>query len=149
MPIGEICNREVVIVNPDDSVLETARLMRQNHVGNVVVVERRGDKRVPIGIVTDRDLIMEIIAPELDPKVITAGDIMSIDFSTIKESAGIFEAIQHMRIKGIRRLPVIDDSDALVGIVTMDDLLVLLAEELNALARLVAREQQNEASSRR
>ncbi len=148
MPIGEICNREVVIVSPDDSALEAAKLMRQNHVGSVLVVEERGGRRVPVGIVTDRDLIMEIVAPELDPNVITAGDIMAPDFSSIDEGTGIYEAIQHMRGKGIRRLPVVDNGGALVGIVTMDDLLVLLADELNSLARLVAREQQKEASSR-
>lgn len=149
MPIGEICNREVVIVQPDDSALDAAKLMRQNHVGDVLVVEDRDGKRVPVGIVTDRDLIMEIIAPELDPNVITVGDIMALEFSTVKESTGVFDAIQYMRSKGIRRLPVVDDSGALVGIVTLDDLLVLLADELNALARLVTHEQQRESASRR
>lgn len=149
MPIGEICNREVVIVQPADSALDAAKLMRQNHVGDVLVVEDRGGKRVPVGIVTDRDLIMEIIAPELDPEVITVGDIMALEFSTVKESTGVFETIQHMRNRAVRRLPVVDDGGALVGIVTLDDLLVLLAEELNALARLVAREQQKEISTRR
>lgn len=149
MPIGEICNREVVIVQPADSALDAAKLMRQNHVGDVLVVEDRGGKSVPVGIVTDRDLIMEIIAPELDPEVITVGDIMALEFSTVKESTGVFETIQHMRNRAVRRLPVVDDGGALVGIVTLDDLLVLLAEELNALARLVAREQQKEISTRR
>lgn len=149
MPIGEICNREVVIVQPDDSALDAAKLMRQNHVGDVLVVEDRDGKRVPVGIVTDRDLIMEIIAPELDPNVITVGDIMALEFSTVKESTGVFDAIQYMRSKGIRRLPVVDDSGELVGIVTLDDLLVLLADELNALARLVTHEQQRESASRR
>lgn len=149
MPIGEICNREVVIANPDDSALDAAKLMRQNHVGDVLVVEERDGKRVPVGIVTDRDLIMEIIAPELDPNVITVGDIMPLEFSTVKESIGVYEAIQFMRAKAVRRMPVVDDSGALVGIVTLDDLLVLLAEEFNALARLVAREQQKEISTRR
>lgn len=149
MPIGEICNREVVIVQPEDSALDAAKLMRQNHVGDVLVVEDRDGKRVPVGIVTDRDLIMEIIAPELDPNVITVGDIMALEFSTVKESTGVFDAIQYMRGKGIRRLPVVDDSGELVGIVTLDDLLVLLADELNALARLVTHEQQRESASRR
>lgn len=149
MPIGEICNREVVVAQPDDSALDAAKLMRQNHVGDVLVVEERDGKRVPVGIVTDRDLIMEIIAPELDPNVITVGDIMPLEFSTVKESVGVYEAIQYMRAKAVRRMPVVDDSGALVGIVTFDDLLVLLAEEFNALARLVAREQQKEISSRR
>jgi len=149
MPIGEICNREVIIVQRDDTVLQAAKLMRQHHVGDLLVVEERGGRRVPVGIVTDRDLVVEIIAPELDSTVITVSDIMVTKLATVKESNGVFEAIQYMRSKGIRRLPVVDDDGGLVGIVTLDDLLVLLADELGALARLVEREQKNEAGSRR
>jgi len=149
MPIGEICNREVIIVQRDESVLQAAKLMRQHHVGDVVVVEERGGRRVPVGIVTDRDLVVEIIAPELDSTVITVGDITAMELATVKENNGVFEAIQYMRSKGVRRLPVVDDGGGLVGIVTLDDLLGLLADELGALARLVDREQKNELSSRR
>ena len=149
MPIGEICNREEIIVQRDESVLQAAKLMRQHHVGNVVVVEERNGRRVPVGIVTDRDLVVEIIAPELDSTVITVGDIAVAELATVRENNGVFEAIQYMRNKGVRRLPVVDDGGGLVGIVTLDDLLVLLAEELGALARLVEREQKNEISSRR
>jgi len=149
MPVSEICNREVIIVQRDESVLQAAKLMRQHHVGNVVVVEERNGRRVPVGIVTDRDLVVEIIAPELDSTVITVGDIAVAELATVRENNGVFEAIQYMRNKGVRRLPVVDDGGGLVGIVTLDDLLVLLAEELGALARLVEREQKNEISSRR
>lgn len=148
MPIGEVCNKEIITVQPEDSVLDAAKLMRQNHVGDVLVVENRNGINIPVGIVTDRDLIMEIMAPELDPTVMTVGDIMAPEFTTVKESAGLFEAIQHMRNMAVRRLPVVDESGQLVGIVTLDDLLVLLADELHALARLVTREQQKEIHAR-
>ena len=148
MPIGEVCNKEIITVQSEDSVLDAAKLMRQNHVGDVLVVENRNGIDVPIGIVTDRDLVMEIMAPELDASVITVGDIMSPEFTTVKESAGLFEAIQHMRNMAVRRLPVVDETGQLVGIVTLDDLLVLLADELHALARLVTREQQKEIHTR-
>jgi len=149
MPLSEICNREVIVVQRDDTVIEAAKLMRQHHVGDVVVVEDRGDVRVPVGIVTDRDLVVEIMAPELDQMVITAGDIMAPELATVKENIGLFEAIQYMRAKGVRRLPVVNLSGGLVGILTLDDLLELLAEELLALAKLVAREQKKETTSRR
>lgn len=148
MPIGEVCNKEIITVQSEDSVLDAAKLMRQNHVGDVLVVENRNGINIPIGIVTDRDLVMEIMAPELDSSVITVGDIMAPEFTTVKESAGLFEAIQHMRNMAVRRLPVVDESGQLVGIVTLDDLLVLLADELHALARLVTREQQKEIHTR-
>lgn len=149
MPIGEICNREVVIVQREDTVLQAAKLMRQHHVGDLLAVEEHDKRRIPVGIITDRDLVVEIVAPELDPTVITVGDIMVTKLVTIKESSGVFESIQCMRKKGIRRLPVVDDEGGLVGIVTLDDLLALMANELGALGRLVEREQKNESSRRR
>ncbi len=149
MPISEICNREVIVVQRDDTTLEAARLMRQHHIGDVLVVDDRDGVRVPVGIVTDRDLVVEIMAPELDQTVITVGDIMASGLVTVKENIGLFEAIQHMRAKGVRRLPVVDENGGLVGILTLDDLLKLLAEELLALSKLVAHEQKKETMSRR
>jgi CBS domain-containing protein len=149
MAIGEICNREVIIVRRDDSALEAAKLMRQHHVGDVLVVEERNGRKEPVGIVTDRDLVVEIMAPGLDPDAITAGDIMGPGLATVKEESGVFEAIQYMRAKGVRRLPVVDANNGLVGILTLDDLLELLSEEMLALAKLVGLEQQKEARSRR
>lgn len=149
MPISEICNREVIVVQRDNTILEAARLMRQHHVGDVLVVEDRGGARVPVGVVTDRDLVVEIMAPELNQMVITVGDIMVPELATVKENTGVFEAIQYMRAKGVRRLPVVDNGGGLVGILTLDDLLELLAEELLALAKLVKHEQKKETINRR
>lgn len=149
MPVSEICNREVVVVQRNDTALEAAKLMRQHHVGDVLVVEDRNGVRVPVGIVTDRDLIMEIMAPELDGAVITVGDIMAQELATVKGSTGIFEAIQYMRQKAVRRLPIVNESGGLIGILTLDDLLELLSEELLEIAKLVRNEQQKETRSRR
>jgi CBS domain-containing protein len=148
MPVGEICNREVIIVRRDDTVHEAAKLMRQHHVGDVVVVEERNGMRVPVGIVTDRDLVVEIMAPDVVQMLITVGDIMDPNLVTVKESMGVYESIQYMRGEGVRRLPVLDDKGALVGILTLDDLLGLLAEELLELSRLVKHEQKNEYRKR-
>jgi len=149
MPISEICNREVVIVQSGNTIIEAAQLMRQHHVGDVLVVEERGGVQVPVGIVTDRDLVVEIIAQELDPATITVGDIMALELDIVKENAGMSETIEYMRAKGVRRMPVVNDSGGLVGILTLDDLLELMAEELLALARLVKYEQRKETMSRR
>ena len=149
MPVGEICNRDVIIVRREDTIFAAAKLMRQNHVGDVVVVDERGGSRLPVGIVTDRDLVVEIMATELDQKVITVGDIMIEELVTVKESLGVFEAIQYMRAKAVRRLPVVDEQGALVGILTLDDLLQLLSEELAAIARLITSQQQKESRDRR
>ena len=149
MPIGEICNRDTVIVKRDDTVLEAAQLMRQHHVGDVVVVEERDGARIPVGIVTDRDLVVEIMATELDPGVITVGDIMEQELATVKESVGVFEAIQYMRSKTVRRLPIVNENSELVGILSLDDLLELLSEELLAIAKLVNYQRQKETRLRR
>ena len=148
MPIGEICTREVVIVKRNETVLEAAKLMRQHHVGDVVVIEEREGLRFPVGIVTDRDLVVEIMAPELDPAAITVGDIMEQELVTVKESMGLFEAVQYMRSKTIRRLPIVDENGALLGILALDDLLELLSEELLAIAKLVRYQRRKETKQR-
>lgn len=149
MTIGTICNREVITVRRDATVLHAAQLMRQHHVGDVIVIEDRKNKSVPIGIVTDRDVVVELVATELDCNVMTTGDIMATNLVAADESTGIFEAIQLMSAKGVRRLPVVDTSGGLVGIVTLDDLLLLLAKEFGAFSKLLTREQKNEVSKRR
>ena len=149
MPISEICNREVVIVQRNNTILEAAQLMRQHHVGDVVVVEDRGGIKVRVGIVTDRDLVVEIMAPAIDPMVVTVGDIMVSGLATVRDNAGVSETIEYMRAKGVRRVPVVDRNGGLVGIIALDDLLELLAEELLALAKLVRHEQKKEIVNRR
>ena len=148
MPISELCNREVIIIQKDESVLEAAKLMRQHHVGDVIIVEEQNGIKKPVGIVTDRDLVVEIMATGLDPKVITVGDITVSKLVAVQESTGIFDTIQYMRRKAVRRSPVIDDRGGLIGIVTLDDLLQLLSEELSELAKLVKREIDKETKQR-
>lgn len=148
MPIGEICNREVVMLEINNTVLSAAKLMRKHHVGDLLVVKKSNGSCIPISIVTDRDLVIEVMAPEIDPSVLTVGDIMPRSLATVKENTGVFETIQHMRVKGVRRMPVVDEDGNLVGLVTLDDLLGLLAEELGLLTKLIAQEQIKEASAR-
>lgn len=141
MSVGEICNREVIVIQRDEPVVEAAKLMRQFHVGAVIVIDKADGRTVPVGIVTDRDLVVEVMATELDETVITVGDIMAPDVFTVKEGTATSDAIELMRRKTIRRLPVVDESGELVGILTLDDALQLLSEELLDLAKLVRYEQ--------
>ncbi len=149
MPVGEICTREVAVMRRDETVMEAAKLMRQHHVGSILVVEDRNGVQIPVGIVTDRDLVVEIMAPELDDRVITVGDIMTQELFTVKDSVDTFEAIQYMRSKTVRRLPVVDEAGGLVGILTLDDVLELLAEEMLDLSKLVGYERKKEMRHRR
>lgn len=149
MPIGEICNREVVFARRDETVRAAAQLMREHHVGDLVVVDERDGRRVPAGILTDRDIVVGIVAKHLDPDVLAVGDVIGPELVIAKESDGVSETIELMRAKGVRRIPVIDAAGALVGIVTADDMLDLLAEELSGLSRIVSREQRREAEYRK
>lgn len=149
MSIKSLCTHDLVAVGRDDSVSKAAALMRQNHIGDVLVVEKKHDVMVPVGIVTDRDVVVEIVAPGLDPKVITVGDIMQPVIFTIDENAGIFDAIRLMSDKGVRRLPVVKKDGSLTGIITLDDLLLLMSKEFCSFAKLLNKEQKNEAEKRR
>jgi len=149
MTIGTICNREVVVARKDVGVQEVAQLMRQYHVGDLVVVEDRGTVRIPVGILTDRDLVVEVLAKGVAPDTVTAGDIMTTDIVTGGEVDSIWATLQRMRTKGIRRMPVVDREGGLVGILTMDDLLELFAGELADLSKLIGREQDREKAARK
>jgi len=149
MAVGEICNREVVVVQAGLSVAEAARLMRQHHVGDLVVVREHGGRNEPVGIVTDRDLVVEVMAAALDSSSLTVGEIMGQELVTVREDTGVFESIRYMRDKGVRRMPVVDARGGLAGIVTVDDLLDLLAEELAGLSKLAQVEQKKETGRRR
>src|SRR5690242_11162446 len=140
MPIGDVCVREVVTATPDTTIEDAAQIMRANHVGDLLVVEGSNGARVPVGIITDRDIVVAVVAPKLDPAVITVGDVMPAELESIEENQGILETIRKMRAAGVRRIPVVTRQKALVGIVSIDDLFALLAEEMSALSKVIARE---------
>jgi len=148
MPIGEFCNRDVVFATRNNTISEAAQLIRQHHVGDLVVVDVIDGRRVPVGIVTDRDIVVEIIAKSLDLNDFTVGDIMSPQLVSVQENEGVFETIELMRSKGVRRIPVVDREGGLEGIVSADDILDLLAEEMTELAKVSPREQSREAHLR-
>lgn len=137
MSIGEICNRMVVFVKKNDSIREAAVIMRKYHVGDVVVIEEREDERFPIGILTDRDIVIQLTAEDVDIEAVTVGDVMSFDLITAREDDDIMDTIKKMRSKGIRRIPVVNNQGVLQGILTFDDLVELLSEQLMDLTKLI------------
>ena len=149
MAIGFYCNREVVITGPETTVYEAAQLMRTHHVGTLIVAEKGEGITRPIGIVTDRDLVLGVMAPGLKPELILVSDIMAEKLHTVREEESLVETIRIMRGHGIRRIPVVDRQGTLQGIVSLDDLVVLLAEEMDELSKLIANQKAREISSRR
>lgn len=138
MSIRDYCNLNVICCEADAPIAEVAMLMRKHHVGDVIVVDNQQEgARVPIGIITDRDILIETIALDIEAKLFTASDLMSSPVTTVQEDAKVAEALGIMRGKRIRRLPVVTRAGTLFGMVTTDDFLNLLAAELSMIAGLV------------
>ncbi len=148
MRAGEICNREVVVIGEDKSITEAARVMREYHVGDVVIVQEKYGKQVPTGILTDRDIALEIVARGTNPESLSAGDAMSFELITVDEDDDLLHVIEIMRDKGIRRVPVVDPNNALIGILTMDDILNLLSEIFVDIVHLVDLQRRREVKTR-
>jgi CBS domain-containing protein len=148
MNIGKLCTTDTVCCGCHESVQGAALLMRKHHVGDVVVVDDPDGERAPVGIVTDRDIVVSVIALGLDPLGLQVGDIMTDDLLTAGEHDDVYATIERMRLRGIRRVPVISDSGALFGIVSADDLLAFLAEEMEELSRISPYQQQHERRAR-
>lgn len=148
--IGELCMRDVVTAISDMTVATAAKVMRQQHVGCIVVIERvNGGLGLPVGIVTDRDIVLGVTATDLDPRTITVGDIMANELVTARATTEVLEAMQIMRFSGVRRLPVVTEEGRLMGFVAFDDLLERVTEELSELTRVLVREQAREAAQRK
>jgi CBS domain-containing protein len=140
MHVSEICTREVVTCARNCSAIELARLMRDRHVGDLIVVETREGKPMPVGIVTDRDLVVQVLARGVDPEMLSAADIMCADLTTALGSEAVYDAIWHMRSQGIRRLPIVDARGALLGVLTADDVTRFLAAELTEVSHIAPRQ---------
>ena len=149
MRIGEISTVQTVCCTREETVQGAALLMRKNHVGDLVVILQDGaDTRVPVGIVTDRDIVVSVIALGLDPSSLLVGDIMSEDLLTTSEDDDVYETIERMRFRGIRRVPVVNSAGGLTGIISVDDLLEFLAEEMGELSRISSHQQAHEKRAR-
>jgi CBS domain-containing protein len=136
MPVGDICVRDVDTVSFDVSALDAAQRMRDQQVGTVVVVD---DER-PVGILTDRDLTVRVLASGLDPKTTRVSEVMTPSPTTVTEEVSIAAALGHMRAGRFRRLPVVGADGRLRGILALDDVLAVVAEEIAEVGPLVRRE---------
>lgn len=146
---GEICSRVVTIAERAMPVDEAAQQMRSDHVGCLIVVDETPAGRVPAGLVTDRDIVTAVVAKGVDPRTLRVEDVMSAPAVTAREDESTLDLLRTMRSKGVRRLPVVTAQGVLVGLVTLDDLLGILAEQMRAMAFAVEAEQNREARARR
>jgi len=149
MSAGEYCNRDVVVIEKTEPVREAVHLMRNNHVGNVVVVEKRENASIPLGILTDRDIVVEVLAEDVNLDAVNVGDVMSYQLVTVNQDTKLLDAVKLMRIKGVRRLLVVNEQGELLGILSVDNLLELVAEQLTDIVSLISNEITHEIESRK
>lgn len=134
MALVEICNRNVVTIEPDDTLLEAAQIMKKENVGSLVVKETVSSK--PMGLITDRDIVSTAVANEIDARQLLVKDVMTRSVVVAKSTDGVYETLKLMRQEGIRRIPVVQPNGKLCGIVSFDDLLDLLSAELRIMAEV-------------
>lgn len=146
MTAGEYCNREVVIIEAQNSISEAAYLMRKHHVGTLVVIERQRSLSRPVGIITDRDLVIEVIAQQVPQEALLVKDLMNRELVYVTEQETLLNTIALMHKQGVRRLLVLDCKGSLQGIISADDITELLAEAMYNLSNIAGREVGNEKS---
>ena len=148
MRVQDICTHHVAHIVATESLIESAVMMRERHVGNVVVVENLDGKRRPIGFLTDRDIIVSVIAAGLALENLVVGDVMSKPVYCCGGTQSVFDAIAIMREHGIRRLPVLDEDGSLAGIVAASDIWIALSNQLKILGEITVRERIGEIKRR-
>ncbi|HJV71490.1 CBS domain-containing protein [Ideonella sp.] len=142
---GDICTRIVSIAYPALAIEEAARVMRDQHVGSLVVVEEiaQGERRV-VGMLTDRDIVTGAVAVQRELPGLRVADLMNKEVVTVREQDSVLDVLATMRRKAVRRVPVVGPHGLLVGVVAIDDILELVAEQMQALASAVSSAQRHE-----
>jgi CBS domain-containing protein len=148
MDVRDVCKQVVVVAYRGMALNEAARLMREHHVGSLVVVEERDAGKSPIGMLTDRDIAIAVVARDLDARTLSVGEVMTTDVVSVREDDNILDTLALMRHRGVRRVPVVTRAGLLVGIVTLDDLMRILVAQLDDLVGAISGELAAEARER-
>jgi CBS domain-containing protein len=141
MLLNMFCMLDVVCCTPRTTVLEAAHLMRRKHVGDLVVVEDDEAEKKPLGVITDRDIVVEVLAKGMDPATTLVGSVMRTPVVIAHEDEDSALTLERMRTHGVRRIPVVGRQGSLVGVVTADDMLRRLAAEAGMLTDIISRQQ--------
>ncbi len=149
MKLKNVCTLDVACCNSQSSVSEAARKMREQHVGNLVVTEDDEGDAMPVGILTDRDIVIEVVSRNLDPQATKVVSVMSKPLIVADESEDVTDAVERMQVHGVRRIVITRGRGSLAGIFTLDDFLRLNAEQAALPLSVVAKEQKLEHRKRR
>jgi CBS domain-containing protein len=149
MSVGSICGRKVVTVRRHDDLQFAGRLMREKHIGFLIVVEALPrEVNAPVGVLTDRDIVVAVVAQDVNPRNLSVGDVMTPQPLVIEESLAVNAALAKMRERGVRRAPVVGADGGLVGVISLDDVLERLADQLSNVAGAIRNEQDIERAQR-
>ena len=140
MSIEQYITPNVVMASEDTSLEQIARLMKQENVGAIVIVKNKETDPTPTGILTDRDIVTKLLAEDATIKQVSVKNIVTHDLLVIRQDQGVREVIRALTEKGVRRAPVVDANNKVIGIITLDDLLLLIIEELHYLAGLIKKQ---------
>lgn len=149
MQLSSFCMLDVACCSPRTTVLEAAHLMRQHHTGDLVVIDDDEQKPSPLGIITDRDIVVDVLGKGLDPALTSVGSVIRTPVVVAEEAEDSSQVLERMRTHGVRRIPVVGARGKLVGIVTVDDMLKRLAADASLLTQIVSQEQSHETRTRR
>jgi CBS domain-containing protein len=145
---GDICTRIVSVAYPELSIEEAARVMRDQQVGSLVIVEERGAvERQVVGMLTDRDIVTGVVAAQKNPQALRVADVMSTAVVTVREGDSVLELLAAMQRKAVRRIPVVGEGNRLVGVVAIDDVLAVIAEAMGALAGAIGAARRHEQTA--
>lgn len=142
--VSDLAIHEVVTTARSTPLNAAARLMRDRHVGCLVVVDDLPEGRITVGLLTDRDIVTAVVAKDVESTLLRVGEVMSEDVTTIGAHASLHHAITLMRHRNVRRMPVVDERGFLTGLLSIDDLFGLLAGELQSLAEVLTQQRKVE-----
>jgi CBS domain-containing protein len=148
MSVGDLCSRDTVVAQRVTTLVEAARLMREHHVGCLVVVEESSAGQVPVGVITDRDLVTAVLARDVDVRALRVDDVASGEPVVIREQASLPDALALMQAKGVRRVIVTDEAGLLQGVLALDDVIEAAAEQMQAIAKALTSGRPREAQRR-
>jgi predicted transcriptional regulator len=149
MKVDQYCKHGVIAIADEADIVDAARLMREQHVGFLVVFREGDPMRKPVGVLTDRDIVLQVTAREVDPHTVTVGDVMTQQPVVARADDDLGELIHGMQLAGIRRAPVVDARGALKGVIAVDDVIDVVAGLLGHIAGSIRVEQKHEWSTRR
>ena len=148
MKIGDVCQRGVIAIANSEGITEAARLMREHHVGFLIVHQAGDDLRRPLGVLTDRDLVVDVMAKQVDPAALKVDDVMTRQPLVAIETEDLSDLLQAMRLGGVRRVPVVDVRGALTGVIAIDDVFDIITSFMCDITGSIKHEQRVERRER-